>query len=95
MPTTTSHLFEVSWEVCNKVGGIYTVITSKLSHATAQFSGHYTSVGPYLPYALGEFSEQPMPEEFKAAAEKVAKEGIIIHYGTWLVEGEPPVILVD
>ena len=40
--------FEVSWEVCNKVGGIYTVITSKLPEATKLFGERYFVLGPDL-----------------------------------------------
>ena len=30
------YLFEVSWEVCNKVGGIYTVIATKALYLESQ-----------------------------------------------------------
>ncbi|MBU1965263.1 MAG: hypothetical protein KKD24_05545, partial [Proteobacteria bacterium] len=48
--TETNHLclFEVSWEVCNKVGGIYTVITSKIPEATKLYGGNYILLGPDL-----------------------------------------------
>ena len=32
-----SYLFETSWEVCNKVGGIYTVISTKVSSMQQMF----------------------------------------------------------
>ncbi len=38
---TKSYLFEVSWEVCNKVGGIYTVITSKMREAVRNYGERY------------------------------------------------------
>ena len=41
-------LFEVSWEVCNKVGGIYTVVTSKLREAIASYGENYFLLGPDL-----------------------------------------------
>jgi hypothetical protein len=41
-------LIEVAWEVCNQVGGIYTVIRSKAPAMTRNHSGHYCMVGPYL-----------------------------------------------
>ena len=45
----TNHcLFEVSWEVCNKVGGIYTVIQSKIPEATRIFGENYFLLGPDL-----------------------------------------------
>lgn len=42
----TTHLFEVSWEVCNKVGGIYTVITTKAPQYRAQLGDNYMLIGP-------------------------------------------------
>jgi len=39
-------LFEVSWEVCNKVGGIYTVLTSKCEELLKRFGEHYLFIGP-------------------------------------------------
>ncbi len=41
------YVFEVSWEVCNKVGGIHTVITSKLKEVQREFTKYYL-IGPYL-----------------------------------------------
>ena len=40
------YLFEVSWEVCNKVGGIYTVIATKALHMQAELGRHHILVGP-------------------------------------------------
>ena len=42
------YLFEVSWEVCNKVGGIYTVITSKMRQAIAEYGENYFLLGTDL-----------------------------------------------
>ena len=41
-------LFEVSWEVCNCVGGIYTVIATKASEAVKVFGSDYLVIGPLL-----------------------------------------------
>ena len=58
--TETSHcLFEVSWEVCNKVGGIYTVIRSKLPEATRIFGEDYFLLGPDLKTCLLYTSPSP------------------------------------
>ena len=40
-------LFEVSWEVCNKVGGIYTVVMSKAALMKKNFKNYYL-IGPYF-----------------------------------------------
>ena len=56
---TPDHLFEVSWEVCNKVGGIHTVIATKAKTALRKFNDHYVLIGPDLQYegANPEFEE--------------------------------------
>ena len=42
------HLFEVSWEVCNKVGGIHTVISTKALTVTKMMGDNYIVIGPDL-----------------------------------------------
>ena len=39
-------LFETSWEVCNMVGGIYTVLSTKSNVMRQQLDDHYITVGP-------------------------------------------------
>lgn len=43
---TPDYLFEASWEVCNKVGGIHTVISTKAQTATRKFADRYILIGP-------------------------------------------------
>ncbi|MBI4453890.1 glycogen/starch synthase, partial [Candidatus Woesearchaeota archaeon] len=89
-------VFEVSWEVCNKVGGIYTVVKSKASKMVEAYGNNYFMIGPYFSSkALADFHEE-MPIEFcKAPFEELKKVGIICHFGKWLSEGNPYVILID
>jgi len=89
-------VFEVSWEVCNKVGGIHTVLSSKAAQMVANYGEHYYLIGPYFgPQSVHEFSEE-LPKEFcKDAFEELKKEGIICHFGKWSIEGSPSVILID
>jgi glycogen(starch) synthase len=89
-------LFEVSFEVCNKVGGIYTVVKSKATKMLDYYGQNYFLIGPYFAQkALGEFSEE-VPKDFcRGPFEELKKEGIICHYGRWNIEGNPNVILVD
>jgi glycogen synthase len=95
-------LFESSWEVCNKVGGIYTVITSKLDQMSKYYKNKtYYCIGPYFPnYSenlnfKGEFEESTCPEEFIQIYEKLKEEGIILHFGNWLNFNNQQVILID
>ena len=89
-------LFEVSWEVCNKVGGIYTVIRSKASRIVEKYKSGYIAVGPYFPNQIvGQFQEELPDKHVKETFEELKHEGIICHYGKWMIEGNPNVILVD
>lgn len=92
-PAQRGYLFEVSWEVCNKVGGIYTVITSKLMEATRAFSERYILLGPDIKTNL-DFEETD--ESFWAKIrEGTAIKEIPCRFGRWKVPGEPKVILVS
>ncbi|MBI4449049.1 glycogen/starch synthase [Candidatus Woesearchaeota archaeon] len=92
-----AHVFEISWEVCNKVGGIYTVVSSKAGQMIARYGKeNYTLIGPHFPKkSWGVFEERIPPECWKEAIEELKNEGIICTYGTWLVKGSPNVILID
>ncbi len=88
-------VFEVSWEVCNKVGGIYTVVKSKAGYMTKSYSNYFL-VGPYfIKKAHGEFIEEMPPEDIKQVFQKLKPEGIDCHYGKWLIDGQPRCILLD
>jgi len=89
-------LFEVSWEVCNKVGGIFTVVKSKAAKMAEIYGDGYFLVGPYFTSkALGQFEEGLPSESCKTIFEELKKFGIICHFGKWLIEGSPSAILVD
>jgi phosphorylase/glycogen(starch) synthase len=91
--TETNHcLFEVSWEVCNKVGGIYTVIRSKLPEATRIFGEDYFLLGPDLKTNLD--FEETDEECWNRIREGVAIKEIPCRFGRWKVPGMPKAILV-
>lgn len=90
------YLFEVSWEVCNKVGGIYTVVKSKAEYFLEYYGEKYFAIGPYfIKKATGEFLDEIPPDELKKAFDNLKKQGIICHYGKWLIKGSPNTILID
>ncbi|MBW2977183.1 hypothetical protein KY347_07110 [Candidatus Woesearchaeota archaeon] len=96
METKADFLFEVSWEVCNKVGGIYTVVKSKVAQMSDYYRDNYFLIGPYSANkASGQFEEEVPDKRCKEAFEKLKKEGILCHYGRWLIAGKPNVILID
>jgi glycogen synthase len=89
-------VFEVSWEVGNKVGGIYTVVSSKALQMIERYGENYYVVGPYFPRkAQGVFEEHTTPETCKPVFEELKKIGIDVRCGKWLVKGNPNCFLVD
>lgn len=86
-------LFEVSWEVCNKVGGIYTVVRTKLKEATQEFDKNYMLIGPLLDNNRHFTDDESL---FSAEVIKKLKEkNFICRFGYWDAESsKPPVILV-
>lgn len=90
------YLFEVSWEVCNKVGGIYTVIATKSLYLKSELKRHHILVGPDVwmdTESNPDFIEDPLLyRDWKAQA---AAEGLRIRIGKWNVPGKPVAILVD
>lgn len=89
-------MFEVSFEVCNKVGGIYAVLESKAARMVEIYKNNYFAIGPYYPEkAITESIKQNPPECFVKAFDALEKEGIKCHFGKWFVQGRPNVILVE
>ena len=86
-------LFEVSWEVCNKVGGIYTVIKSKLPEATKEFSENYILIGPLMDTNPEFIKDTSIGLQNLKAKLKMA--GITAKIGVWNQETKPRVILVS
>ena len=89
-------LFEVSWEVCNKIGGIWTVLKSKARPTIKQYGEKYCLIGPYFSQASkGEFEQADVPDEWRESFSDLEKEGLLLKFGYWLVGGNPKTILVD
>ena len=90
------YLFEVSWEVCNKVGGIYTVLSSKYKSMANHLGDQYIFIGPDV---WKETIENPDFLEdrslYKAWTDSAAKEGLRIRTGRWNIPGKPVAVLVD
>ncbi len=89
-------LFEVAWEVCWQLGGIYTVLRSKAAAMLARWGERYFLVGPYNPQtAAVEFEEQPTEGFIRQTLDRLREQGIPCHFGRWLIPGRPRVILLD
>lgn len=88
-------LFEVSWEVAHKVGGIHTVLTGKAPLLHQQRGPSYLCIGPYLPQRTDSWDESPtLFSEWRTYFPR--KYGYAIHAGYWHIkEARIPTLLVD
>ena len=89
------YLFEISWEVCNKVGGIYTVVSTK-ARTLSEAEG-LTAV--YIGPDLWKEKENPLFTEDKrlwsAWRKKACNDKMTVRCGYWEIPGRPKVVLVD
>ena len=96
LSTKAKYLFEVSWEVCNKVGGIYTVVKSKAQQMVKHYKEFYFLIGPYFDNkSMREFQPEVPDEKLNKVFEKLKNKKIIAYYGKWLIKGKPKTILID
>ncbi|MBO7189830.1 MAG: alpha-glucan family phosphorylase, partial [Alistipes sp.] len=92
---TPDYLFEVSWEVCNKVGGIHTVIASKAPTVKGVMGDSYITIGPDFSYdaANPEFTEDStLMADWR---EELYSNGVRVRIGRWNIESKPIAILID
>lgn len=93
---TPDYIFEASWEVCNKVGGIYTVLSTRAKTLQEKFHDRILFIGP----DFWQGKENPLfteSDNLCAAWKKHAaeKDNLSVRVGRWNIPGEPIVILVD
>ena len=92
---TPDFIFESSWEVCNKVGGIYTVLSTRAKTLQEKFCDKIIFIGP----DFWKEKESPYFREEKALLAEwqwqAKEEGLKVRVGRWTVPGEPIAILVD
>lgn len=90
-------LFETSWEVCNKVGGIFTVLSTKAKTLQSLYKDKVIFIGPDVWSAD---NESPYFIESKTVLKNwqknaVLPEGLKVRTGRWNIPGKPIVVLVD
>ena len=89
------YIFESSWEVCNKVGGIYTVLSTRAKTLKEKLQDQLIFIGPDCwrdkvnPYFS---SDNTLYADWQKQA---AEEGLKVKVGRWNIPGEPVAILVD
>ncbi|KAJ8327116.1 hypothetical protein BDV3_000243 [Batrachochytrium dendrobatidis] len=90
-------LFEIAWEVANKVGGIYTVIKSKAPVTCNEYDDRYCLIGPlsYKTAPLEVEETKPSSAAMRSAIDSLQSAGIKTLFGRWLIEGSPYVLLLD
>ena len=89
------YIFEASWEVCNKVGGIYTVLSTRAKTLQDTNKDKIIFIGPdfWKETACPYFQEE---KALFADWQWEAKEqGISVRVGRWDIPGKPIAILVD
>ena len=88
-------IFESSWEVCNKMGGIYTVLSTRAKTLQEQFPDKLMFIGP----DVWQGKENPLFAEdaslWRPWVKKATEEGLRIRVGRWNIPGRPCVVLVD
>ena len=89
-------LFETSWEVCNKVGGIYTVLSTKANTLRSLYGDKVIFIGPDVWTA-----EKPSPFFTESAKllgpwrqQLKLPDGVGVRVGYWEVPGRPVAVLV-
>uniref|UniRef100_A0A8C2SJ80 Glycogen [starch] synthase n=1 Tax=Capra hircus TaxID=9925 RepID=A0A8C2SJ80_CAPHI len=77
LPVENLLLFEVSWEVTNKVGGIYTVIQTKAKTTADEWGDNYFLIGPYFEHNMKTQVEQcePVNDAVRRAMDAMNKHG--------------------
>lgn len=95
-PLRPDYIFEISWEVCNKVGGIHTVLATKTLSLVKEWEDNYILIGPDVWKGTGEHPEfAEDPELFKTWKATIEKSGLKIRAGRWKITGNPLVVLID
>lgn len=88
------YIFESSWEVCNKVGGIYTVLSTRAKTLQDAFRDKIIFIGPDLADANDLYFSEDETLFIEWRKQALAK-GLAIRVGRWKVPGEPIAVLVD
>ena len=88
-------IFESSWEVCNKVGGIYTVLSTRAKTLQDTLEDKVIFIGP----DFWKGKKNPLFKEdsklFKSWKQTAQEEGLQVRIGRWNIPGKPIAILVD
>jgi len=88
--------FEVSFECGNKVGGIYTVILSKVKEMKKRYEKNYYTIGFYNPETyFRDFTAENPPDKIKKIFKDLEKMGIKCYWGKWILAQDARLILIN
>lgn len=89
------YIFESSWEVCNKVGGIYTVLSTRAKTLVDRLGDNMLFIGP----DCWEEQESPFFEPdntlYASWQQSANRKHLGVRVGRWKTPGSPITILVD
>lgn len=96
------YIFETSWEVCNRVGGIYAVLSTRAASMQKEHPDHVVFFGPdfgshsdlYFEDATYQRNKTSMPTWLTRWASDRAETDIPVRIGRWNVPGQPLAILL-
>lgn len=90
-------LVEVAWEVANQVGGIYTVIRSKVPSMLKNWGERYLLIGPSVHPSVNTVFEdlEPGDDAYGRAVLAMREQGFEVRYGEWLTTGRPKAVLFN
>lgn len=98
-PAETELFVECSWEVCNKIGGIYTVLSTKAVELSNMFGDRLVFIGPDLGQGSENDKETVVFKERKTLLKNFSSKrlpfGLKARVGRWNIPGSPLVVLVD
>jgi glycosyltransferase involved in cell wall biosynthesis len=89
------YVFESSWEVCNKIGGIYAVLSTRAKTLQSRLKDHLIFIGPdcWKKTACPFFQDDnTLFSDWRIRAKK---DGLKVRIGRWTVPGNPIAVLVD
>ncbi len=90
------YVFEASWEVCNKMGGIHTVLSTKALTLVENFGDNIIFIGPDIYSGANKISEFEQDDNlFPGWKDILNKEGLRVRTGRWNVVGRPIALLID
>lgn len=92
---TPDYIFESSWEVCNKVGGIYAVLSTRAKTLQDAMPDRIIFIGPDCWNEKGSPYFVEDNNLFADWRKYAAERGINVKTGRWNIPGKPISILVD